>query len=40
MDTRAAIYVRASSDRQTIENQIRESRRIAERWVWEVIPLQ
>ena len=31
MDIRAAIYVRVSTDRQTIENQIRELRRIAER---------
>ena len=37
MDTRAAIYVRVSTDRQTIENQIRELRRIAERRGWEVV---
>jgi DNA invertase Pin-like site-specific DNA recombinase len=37
MDTRAAIYVRVSTDRQTIENQIRELRRIAARRGWEVV---
>jgi DNA invertase Pin-like site-specific DNA recombinase len=37
MDKRAAIYVRVSTDRQTIENQLRELRRIAERRRWEVV---
>jgi len=36
MDKRAAIYVRVSTDRQTIENQLRELRQIAERRGWEV----
>ncbi len=31
MDKRAAIYVRVSTDKQTIENQLRELRQIAER---------
>ena len=34
---RAAIYVRISTDAQTVENQIRELRRIAERRGWEVV---
>ena len=34
---RAAIYVRVSTDRQTIENQGRELRQIAERRGWEVV---
>src|SRR6516162_6344790 len=34
---RAAIYVRVSTDAQTVENQIRELRRIAERRGWEVV---
>ncbi|MFY9838301.1 MAG: recombinase family protein [Xanthobacteraceae bacterium] len=33
----AAIYVRVSTDKQTIENQLRELRRIAERRGWEVV---
>jgi DNA invertase Pin-like site-specific DNA recombinase len=37
MDKRAAIYVRVSTDRQTIENQLRELRQIAERRGWEVV---
>jgi DNA invertase Pin-like site-specific DNA recombinase len=37
MDRRAAIYVRVSTDRQTIENQLRELRQIAERRCWEVV---
>ena len=37
MKTRAAIYVRVSTDRQTIENQVRELRQIAERRGWEVV---
>ena len=36
MEKRAAIYVRVSTDRQTIENQLRELRQIAERRGWEV----
>jgi DNA invertase Pin-like site-specific DNA recombinase len=34
---RAAIYVRVSTDKQTIENQLRELHRIAERRGWEVV---
>jgi DNA invertase Pin-like site-specific DNA recombinase len=34
---RAALYVRVSTDAQTVENQIRELRQIAERRGWEVI---
>jgi DNA invertase Pin-like site-specific DNA recombinase len=34
---RAAIYARVSTDVQTVENQIRELRRIAERRGWEVV---
>ena len=34
---RAAIYVRVSTDKQTVENQIRELRQIAERRGWEVV---
>jgi DNA invertase Pin-like site-specific DNA recombinase len=34
---RAAIYVRVSTDKQTIENQLRELRQIAERRGWEVV---
>ena len=37
MDKRAAIYVRVSTDKQTIENQLRELRQIAERRGWQVI---
>jgi DNA invertase Pin-like site-specific DNA recombinase len=37
MVKRAAIYVRVSTDKQTIENQLRELRRIAERRGWEVV---
>src|ERR1700730_15824387 len=38
MDTkRAAIYVRVSTDKQTVENQVRELRQIAERRGWEVV---
>jgi DNA invertase Pin-like site-specific DNA recombinase len=37
MPKRAAIYVRVSTDRQTIENQERELRQIAERRGWEVV---
>jgi DNA invertase Pin-like site-specific DNA recombinase len=36
MSNRAAIYVRVSTDKQTIENQLRELRQIAERRGWEV----
>src|ERR1700752_5123646 len=34
---RAAIYVRVSTDKQTVENQLRELRQIAERRGWEVV---
>ena len=37
MTKRAAIYVRVSTDKQTIENQLRELHRIAERRGWMVI---
>ena len=34
MGKRAAIYVRVSTDKQTIENQLRELRQIADRRGW------
>jgi DNA invertase Pin-like site-specific DNA recombinase len=34
---RAAIYVRVSTDKQTVENQLRELRQIAVRRGWEVV---
>src|SRR5499427_10814632 len=34
---RAALYVRVSTDAQTVENQIRELRQIAARRGWEVV---
>lgn len=37
MPKRAAIYVRVSTDKQTVENQLRELRQIAERRGWEVV---
>src|ERR1700730_3028449 len=38
MDTkRAAIYVRVSTDKQTVENQLRELHQIAERRGWQVV---
>ena len=37
MTKRAAIYVRVSTDKQTIENQLRELHQIAKRRGWEVI---
>src|SRR5689334_17595166 len=37
MTKRVAIYVRVSTDRQTIENQLRELHRVAERRGWEVV---
>jgi DNA invertase Pin-like site-specific DNA recombinase len=37
MRKRAAIYVRVSTDKQTVENQVRELRQIAERRAWEVV---
>jgi DNA invertase Pin-like site-specific DNA recombinase len=37
MQKRAAIYDRVSTDKQTIENQVRELRRIAERGGWQVV---
>jgi DNA invertase Pin-like site-specific DNA recombinase len=37
MAKRAAIYVRVSTDKQTLENQIRELRQIAERRGWEIV---
>ena len=37
MGKRAAIYVRVSTDKQTVENQVRELRQIAERRGCEVV---
>jgi DNA invertase Pin-like site-specific DNA recombinase len=37
MDKRAAIYVRVSTDKQAIENQLRELRQIAERRGWKIV---
>jgi DNA invertase Pin-like site-specific DNA recombinase len=37
MQKRAAIYVRVSTDKQTVENQLRELRQTAERRGWEVV---
>src|SRR5262245_9313824 len=37
MVKRAAIYLRVSTDKQTVENQSRELRQIAERRGWEVV---
>ena len=37
MEKRAAIYVRVSTDKQTIENRLRELRQIAERRGWQVV---
>ena len=37
MKKRAAIYVRVSTDKQTVENQLRELRQIAERRGWQVV---
>jgi DNA invertase Pin-like site-specific DNA recombinase len=34
---RAALYVRVSTDHQTVENQIAELRRVAERRGWEIV---
>ena len=37
MQKRAAIYVRVSTDKQTIDNQVAALRQIAERRGWEVV---
>jgi DNA invertase Pin-like site-specific DNA recombinase len=37
MQKRAAIYVRVSTDKQTVENQLRELRQIADRRGWQVV---
>jgi DNA invertase Pin-like site-specific DNA recombinase len=37
MHKRAAIYVRVSTDKQTVENQVAALRQIAERRGWEVV---
>src|SRR6516162_3099078 len=37
MPKRAAIYVRVSTDKQTVENQVAALRQIAERRGWEVV---
>ena len=34
---RAALYVRVSTDAQTVENQIRELRQVAKRRGWDVV---
>jgi DNA invertase Pin-like site-specific DNA recombinase len=34
---RAAIYVRVSTDKQTVENQLQDLRQIAERRGWEIV---
>jgi DNA invertase Pin-like site-specific DNA recombinase len=39
MGKRAAIYVRVSTDKQTVENQVRELRQIAEHRGWQVIEI-
>jgi DNA invertase Pin-like site-specific DNA recombinase len=36
---RAALYVRVSTDHQTVENQIRELSQVAERAGWEVVEI-
>ena len=36
MQKKGAIYVRVSTDKQTVENQVRELRQIAERRGWQV----
>jgi DNA invertase Pin-like site-specific DNA recombinase len=37
MEKRAAIYVLVSTDKQTVENQVRELHRIAERRGWQIV---
>lgn len=37
MQKRAAIYVRVSTDKQTVENQVMQLRQIAERRGWEIV---
>ena len=37
MEKRAAIYVRVSTEQQTIENQLRELRQIAQRRGWQMV---
>jgi DNA invertase Pin-like site-specific DNA recombinase len=37
MERKAAIYVRVSTDKQTVENQVRELHRIAERRGWQIV---
>jgi DNA invertase Pin-like site-specific DNA recombinase len=37
MAKRAALYLRVSTDKQTVENQMRELRQIAERRGWEIV---
>jgi DNA invertase Pin-like site-specific DNA recombinase len=37
MQKKAAIYVRVSTDKQTVENQVRELHQIAERRGWQVV---
>ena len=40
MHKRAAIYVRVSTDKQTVENQVTALRQIAERRGWDVVEAQ
>ena len=37
MNKRAAIYVRVSTDKQTVENQVSALRQIAERRGWQIV---
>jgi DNA invertase Pin-like site-specific DNA recombinase len=37
MERKAAIYVRVSTDKQTVENQVRELHRIAEHRGWQIV---
>ena len=39
MQKRAAIYVRVSTDKQTVENQMMQLRQVAERRGWEVVEI-
>jgi DNA invertase Pin-like site-specific DNA recombinase len=36
---RAALYVRVSTDHQTVENQVSELRKVAERRGWDVVEI-
>ena len=39
MQKRAAIYVRVSTDKQTVENQMMQLRQVADRRGWEVVEI-